>query len=67
MELGGGDESDRDRAGILDPDDAEDSTGKPVSEEKDRAGAEEEKEDTPQVIMHCHVMLGHAMLCHAML
>jgi hypothetical protein len=56
MELGGGDESDRDRAGTLDPDDAEDSTGKPASDEKDRADAEEEKEDTPQVTMPCHAM-----------
>jgi hypothetical protein len=56
MELGGGDESDRDRAGTLDPDDAEDSTGKPASDEKDKAGAEEEKEDTPQVSMPCHAM-----------
>jgi hypothetical protein len=52
MELGGGDESDRDRVGTLDPDDAEDSTGKPASDEKDKAGAEEEKEDTPQVSQH---------------
>ena len=54
MELGGGDESDRDRVGTLDPDDAEDSTGKPASDEKDKAGAEEEKEDTPQVSVGCY-------------
>ena len=63
MELGGGDESDRDRAGTLDPDDAEDSSGKPASDEKDKAGAEEEKEDTPQVSTPYHAMPCHAMPC----
>ena len=49
IELGGSDETDRDRTGTLDPDDGEESTGKSAIEEKDKAGAEEEKEDTPQV------------------
>ena len=59
--MGGSDETDRDRTGTQDPDDGEESGGKSAVDEKDKAGAEEEKEDTPQVGPHITINISVAV------